>query len=120
MTNENKKVQLSISGMHCASCATILTKALTKVSGVTETTVNYSTERAVVSYDSQQTGIPAFINAIKGKGYNATIFDSATGKDKEEQRRKKEIAETKQLFFIGLLFSLPAFLITSVFPSSGW
>ncbi|MBI5001885.1 copper-translocating P-type ATPase [Candidatus Woesearchaeota archaeon] len=119
MTNENKKVQLSISGMHCASCATILTKALTKVSGVTEATVNYSTERAVVSYDPQQTGVPAFINAIKGKGYTATVFDSAKGKDKEEHRRKKEIAETKQLFFIGLLFSLPAFLITSVFPSVG-
>ncbi len=119
MTNENKKVQLSISGMHCASCATILTKALTKVDGVQEAMVNYSTERAVVSYDAQKTDVPAFITIIKAKGYNATLFESAKGKDKEEQRRKKEITHTKQLFFIGLLFSLPAFLITTVVMNLG-
>ena len=63
------KTQLSVSGMHCASCATILTKALNKVPGVTEATVNYSTERAVVSYDPQKTGVPAFINAIKANPF---------------------------------------------------
>jgi Cu+-exporting ATPase len=114
-----KKTQLSITGMHCASCANILTKALTKIDGVQEATVNYSTERAVVRYDSQKVDVPAFINAIKAKGYNATLFDSAKGKDKEEKQRLREIQETKQLFLIGLFFSLPALLITMIFMRIG-
>lgn len=114
------KTQLSISGMHCASCATILTKALTKVSGVKEATVNYSTEKATIEYDPKQANIAAFISAVKNKGYTATVFEGGVvAKDKEEKRRQKEIQETKQLFLIGLFFSLPALLITMVFMRIG-
>ncbi|MEK6867215.1 MAG: cation transporter, partial [Nanoarchaeota archaeon] len=114
------KTQLSISGMHCASCATILTKALQKVSGVTEATVNYSTEKAMIDYDPKQAKIPDFISAVKKKGYSAALFEGgARAKDKEEQRRKRDIQETKQLFLIGLFFSLPALLISMVFMRIG-
>ena len=114
------KVQLNISGMHCASCATILTKALSKVSGVKEATVNYSTEKASIDYDQAQAKVPDFIATVKKKGYNATVFEGGVqAKDKEEKRRKKEIAETKSLFLIGLFFSVPALLITMVFMRIG-
>lgn len=114
------KTQLRISGMHCASCATILTKALSKIPGVAEAMVNYSTEKATIAYDPKQTKITDFIAAVKAKGYSATLFEGgAQAKDKEEKRRQKEIQETKQLFLIGLLFSLPAFLITTVVMNLG-
>ncbi len=114
------KTQLSISGMHCASCATILTKALSKVPGVKEATVNYSTEKAIIDYDPKHAKLADFIAAVKQKGYSALSFEGgAQAKDKEEKRRQKEIQETKQLFLIGLLFSLPALLITMVFMRIG-
>ena len=81
-----KKIQLSISGMHCASCATILTKALQKVSGVKEATVNYSTERASVDYDSSKTTIDQLLQAVAAKGYKAVVYEAARGKDREDKR----------------------------------
>ncbi len=114
------KKQLSISGMHCASCATILTKALSKISGVKEATVNYSTEKATISYDPKQATVSDFISAVKNKGYTATVFEGGVvAKDKEEKRRQKEIQETKQLFLIGLFFSLPALLLSMVASQLG-
>ena len=46
-----KKIVLDIEGMHCASCATLITKSLAKSNGVTNANVNYSTAKAVVDYD---------------------------------------------------------------------
>ena len=44
-TADMKTSTLKISGMHCASRSTILTKALQKVDGVQSALVNYSTEK---------------------------------------------------------------------------
>lgn len=41
-------MQYSIIGMHCASCATKIEKALGRVSGVAKASVNFATETAKV------------------------------------------------------------------------
>ncbi len=115
-----KKIQLSISGMHCASCATILTKALQKIEGVQEATVNFSTERAAVEYDPVKATVPQFLNAIASKGYKAAISEGGVqAKDREEKRRQNEIALTRELLLIGFFFSFPTFLISMVFMKIG-
>jgi Cu+-exporting ATPase len=50
-----QKAQIKISGMHCAACAQIIQKALSKAEGVTEASVNLTTEIAYVEYDDEQT-----------------------------------------------------------------
>ena len=40
----------SVKGMHCASCAAIITKKLSKVEGITEVNVNLATETAKVEF----------------------------------------------------------------------
>ena len=114
-----KQVQLSISGMHCASCSTILTRALQKVPGVTSAAVNYSTERATIAYDPAKAKLEHLFAAVSGKGYKAMLYETGKGKDREEQRRQKEILETKHLFLVGLFFSLPALLISMVLSKLG-
>lgn len=41
-------ITYQINGMHCASCATKIEKALGKVSGVAKASVNFATETAQV------------------------------------------------------------------------
>ncbi|MBR9702883.1 cation-translocating P-type ATPase, partial [Candidatus Woesearchaeota archaeon] len=65
----DKKIDLLITGMHCASCATLLTKALKKINGVSEANVNYATEKATITYDPATTNTDDFEVAIKKKGY---------------------------------------------------
>ena len=48
----NKKIYLNIGikGMHCASCAVNIEKALQKEPGVKSANVNYATEKAYIEY----------------------------------------------------------------------
>ncbi|MFC7516668.1 heavy metal translocating P-type ATPase [Herbaspirillum sp. GCM10030257] len=71
-------VSLSISGMTCASCVTRVEKALKKVPGVTDATVNLATEKAQVK--SAGVSIDALIAAVQKAGYEATVVTDAVPK----------------------------------------
>ena len=64
-------VSLSITGMTCASCVTRVEKALKKVPGVQDASVNLATEKAQV----QAAGVTAeaLIAAVRKAGYEASI-----------------------------------------------
>jgi Cu+-exporting ATPase len=61
---------LKIEGMTCASCATRVEKALRKVPGVTEASVNLATEKATV-HAVPTVSVPALQAAIEKAGYVA-------------------------------------------------
>ena len=46
-----KRLSLSLSGMHCTSCSLIIEKSLNKVPGVKEAHVNFAAEKALVTFD---------------------------------------------------------------------
>ena len=97
---------LSITGMHCASCAAIITRKLKKTTGVIEANVNYGANKATIVYDESAVDIPALIDAIKKAGYGAVIA-STVDREEEKQRKTAEIAVYRRKFFWGLLLSLP-------------
>ncbi|MBT3406004.1 copper-translocating P-type ATPase [Candidatus Woesearchaeota archaeon] len=127
----NKTTDISIGGMHCASCANIISRTLMKVDGVNEADVNYSTETATITYDSDKVGLEVLADSIKSKGYDPILLDlpsedpykenkessnltSKKPKDIHEikaQREKKEIDKLTKLFKLSLLFSVPAFVV---------
>src|SRR5689334_21843464 len=57
-------------GMTCASCVRRVEKALTRVEGVSEATVNLATEKARVRYDAGAVGLPQLTAAIEKAGYH--------------------------------------------------
>lgn len=63
------KNTFAVTGMHCASCATIITKALKKVAGVKEAEVNYATEKATVVYDAESVSVDEMNTAVTKYGY---------------------------------------------------
>ncbi len=63
------KNTFAVTGMHCASCATIISKALKKVAGVKEAEVNYATEKATVVFDSQSVSVDEMNTAVTKYGY---------------------------------------------------
>ncbi len=100
------KTILSITGMHCASCAAIITRKLKKTPGVTEANVNYGANKANIVYDESTVDVPALIDAITKAGYGAVIA-SAVDREEEKRRKAAEIAVYRRKFFWGLLLSLP-------------
>ncbi len=70
-----KKVNLEISGMHCASCAGIIDRKIKKKDGVETSNVNFSTEKATVVYNDEKLLVEDIIKAIKDAGYGAKLND---------------------------------------------
>ncbi|MDB5950394.1 MAG: copper-transporting ATPase [Massilia sp.] len=69
-------VSLSIGGMTCASCVGRVEKALKKVPGVLEASVNLATEQAHVTSTGGVT-VDALIAAVTKAGYEATVARGA-------------------------------------------
>lgn len=68
------KAEIQIEGMHCASCALSIEKALSKINGVGKANVNFASAKAFVWYDSKKTSRKDFNNAIKKLGYKPVVF----------------------------------------------
>ncbi|MBU3978506.1 heavy metal translocating P-type ATPase, partial [Patescibacteria group bacterium] len=113
----NKRIQLGLSGMHCTSCAGLIEKALKKVPGVKEASVNFAAEKATVMYDEGQAGEDDLINAVKKAGYSASLID-AKDTEFEKRKREQEISNQWKKFAFSLILSLPMlyFMLLDFFP----
>src|SRR5262245_49441984 len=74
-----EQTTLSLEGMTCVSCAMRIEKGLNKLSGVTEASVNFAAEQAIVTYDAGQTGVEQMVQKIEILGYSATLLSSPFG-----------------------------------------
>lgn len=105
------KLELVISGMHCASCVRRVEQSLENTPGVISATVNLATERATVIYAPSDTSVSRVIQAIKDTGYEAEEADRTWDRRREEGTREKERQEETRShfmrFLISALFSLP-------------
>ncbi|HOX16941.1 MAG TPA: copper ion binding protein, partial [Spirochaetales bacterium] len=66
-----KALDLKIQGMTCAACAQASERAVRKLGGVAEASVNYATERLTVSFDDAATGVDDIKAAVAKAGYEA-------------------------------------------------
>jgi len=65
-----KQLTLPVEGMTCASCVGHVERALRKVAGVTEASVNLATERASVTFDTKQSSPGDLVAAVRDAGYD--------------------------------------------------
>src|ERR1700757_2360865 len=74
------EIDLGIEGMTCASCVRRVEKALGRVPGVVDVSVNLGTERARVAFDGRPDAA-ALAGAARAAGYAipTTAFDIAVG-----------------------------------------
>ena len=108
-----KKINISIRGMHCQSCVTLITQKLEKMEGIKNVNVNFATEKAAIEFNESKIDENSIIKVIASLGYKAEIATELNA-DKEEFKRKKEIKKLKNLLALSLIFSFPAFIIGMV------
>ena len=89
------KISIPIGGMTCAACARRVEKVILKLEGVKTASVNFATEKAVVSYNPQIVGLPVIKKTIEKIGYKAL------------ENKKSEIKTLRIKLIISAVFSLP-------------
>ncbi|MEI6462539.1 MAG: heavy metal translocating P-type ATPase [bacterium] len=119
-----EKVTVPVKGMHCASCALTIEKAISRVDGVESVQTNYGTEKASISFDSNKTSIKDLSEKIKPYGYelvdNTEVVMPAShgnmsqsehakhlGLDQTKEDKLKELRDQKNK----VMFVLPLALI---------
>src|SRR5690606_3708491 len=106
-------VELPLVGMTCANCANTIQRRLGKVEGVLEANVNFATEKAQVTYVPGTVTRAELVAAVRKAGYDVveTAGDESM-EDAEAAAREAEIQHQTRRFVIGLLFTLPLFLMS--------
>ncbi|WP_409373292.1 heavy metal translocating P-type ATPase [Pseudomonas baltica] len=97
---------LSIDGMTCASCAGRVERALRKVDGVSEVSVNLANERAHVQL---QRALPpaALIDAVMHAGYTAHLPVSVQA---EEANHQRHLRHERWMMIAAILLAAPLLL----------
>ncbi|HEX2697585.1 MAG TPA: heavy metal translocating P-type ATPase, partial [Anaerolineales bacterium] len=85
-----------------------LEKALQKIEGVLEVSVNVTTDHARVKYVPTIISQAEIRRAVKDAGFEALELGGET-EDAEQKARDAEIAHQRRLLVIGLLFTVPLF-----------
>jgi len=109
------KIDLDLEGMTCSSCANRIERKLNKLDGV-EATVNFATERATVTFDSESTGTDDLIGAVESAGYRASVTgdDDDAGTDQGESGEDRELAGLRLRLIVSSALSLPIFLMAMI------
>jgi len=105
----NAKVTLQIAGMHCAGCLNSVEKALEKVEGVTSVNVVLASEKAYITWDSDNKSIGELINAVESAGYSV-VNQTSEKKDKLQEKREREdkaFKEARHKMMLSWAITLP-------------
>ena len=106
-----ERIELGVSGMHCAACVTRVERAIRSVPGVVEAEVGLATESARVRF-SGALDVAAVQEAVRGVGYRAEQRPSMEASFREREReREDEYRRLLRRFAWGGVFSLPVLVI---------
>ncbi|NWG76554.1 MAG: copper ion binding protein, partial [Rubrivivax sp.] len=100
-----QSIDLQISGMTCAACATRIETVLNKLPGV-EARVNLATEKARVNYTPGLASIDALIAAVQKAGYSASPI-TEDSRAEEKARKAAEYWREVIAFAVSAALTLP-------------
>lgn len=112
MTSPEAAVTLRIGGMTCASCVRRVERALNRVEGVDEASVNFATSTARVSL-GEAIGADPLVAAVERAGYDAAELEA--GADAAEGVSRARIA----LLAVGGVLAVPVIIASMAMDIAG-
>jgi Cu+-exporting ATPase len=113
------RVDLSLTGMTCAACASRIEKKLNRLDGVTAT-VNYATEKATVTYDAARIAPDTLVETVESIGYGALLPSQID--DDAPDPAEVRIADLWRRLVVATVLGVPVLLMSmiSVLQFRGW
>ena len=116
-----KRAELGVEGMTCASCSSAVERALRKLDGVQEPSVNLATNRAAFSYDPTKVKLQQVREAITKAGYTPLDLATEDTRDAEQEKREKALRVMRFRLITAIVFAAPILYIAMahMFPKLG-
>ncbi len=83
-----QEVALVIEGIHCAACVWLNEKALYKMAGVVDVHINFTTNKAKITWADDVVKLSGIIDMIRAIGYNAFPYDPSLQEARANEERK--------------------------------
>ena len=101
-------MSLPVTGMTCAMCQKNVERALKRVDGVLDASVNLANESASLTYLPNLARRGDFARALEGAGYGVIdTTDADSPEDAEAAARKAETDRQRRLVLLGAAFTIP-------------
>lgn len=101
--------ELSLVGMHCASCVSKVESALAKLPGVIQARVNLASETATIESLAHTISSKELITAVQSVGYKAEVRSENRADAEAEQA--KSMQSLLASFWFALAMTLPVFIL---------
>ena len=114
------QITQKINGMTCAACVRAVERAVSRVPGVTDVSVNLATEKMRVRFDEQQASLEGIRAAISKAGYKAIDApkqQAAQASAKQQLHAQQRKLVWSAVFALPLLFIAMAPMMGVPFPS---
>ncbi|MNS80426.1 Copper-exporting P-type ATPase A [compost metagenome] len=105
-----KKETLKIEGMTCAACARRIEKVTNKINGVSESNVNFATEKLLITYDNN-VELESIKIAIEKAGYKAVEIKKQNNMEEDKLNKEKSVNLLWTKFIVSAIFSIPLLYI---------
>ena len=94
------QIDLIIEGIHCAACVWLNEKILHDTNGIIEANINFTSNKAKITWDEDKLKLSQIIEKIRSIGYNAYAYDSAIA--------DVQASKAKQDYFIRMMVAVIA------------
>jgi len=108
----SRSISIKVLGMDSPHCAMVVEGALKKLSGIINTDIDFSNQRAKVVFSPEKITVGDIFQVITDAGYKPIEEEGETEDilDKEKIARAKQLAVLKQKLIIGGFLSVAVFL----------
>jgi len=112
-----QKYNLQVEGMTCASCVARVEKAIKKVEGVDNVSVNFATEKASFELDPEKVDIKEIEKIVEDAGYKIQVPEkkeiiSTATKDEPVETESNYYKELKKDLLFAIVLTLPVFAVS--------
>lgn len=113
----SKSIRLNIFGLQDIGSAQTLEDTLRQKNGIVSATVDFTTSRATITYNSRAAGVRTLVGTIEQAGYSALVANvDENNAQLESLAKTKEIQQWKSAFLFSLSFAIPVFIISMILP----
>ena len=117
---QSARVELAITGMHCAACSSRIERVVAGLAGVKSCTVNLAAETCQLQYVPGQVTVRAVSETIAQLGFEARLQEPPTQQQRlqQDEQRRGQLASQGQRLVPTFLLAL-AIMVVSMGPMLG-